>query len=453
MKRILIIDDEPSICASLEFALEDEYEVASTTDPDQGVQLIKESHYHLCLLDLKIGNRDGLDVLQEIKQEKPGMIVIMITAYGTIESSVNALHLGAYSYLTKPVNTEELTSVIRRALHYNELNHQVEYLTQELEKKYSKDGMIGSSQSMAKVYQMIDKVKEVDTNVLITGESGTGKELVARAVHFSGKRKREHFEVVNCAAIPEHLLESELFGYEKGAFTGATASKQGKFQLANKGTMFLDEIGDMSLALQAKLLRVLQLKEVTPLGSNRTEKLDVRVIAATNKDLSKAVANGEFREDLYFRMNVIQIELPPLRERKEDLPYLIRHFLNIYNKELGKGIKGLTKPAETSLLQHSYPGNIRELANIVEASMVIAEGDMIEIDDLPPYLNKGKTLEVSREQAAKAFVGLTMKEVEKEVIQATLKKMKGSRKNTASMLGISERGLRDKIKQYNLSGS
>ncbi|SDI05113.1 sigma-54-dependent transcriptional regulator [Alteribacillus bidgolensis] len=452
MANILIIDDEPSICASLEFALEDDYEVQSTTNPKEGLRWMKEGDVHLCLLDLKIGNQDGLEVLDEIKKSYPHIVVIMITAYGTIESSVKALQIGAYSYLTKPINMEELTSVVKQAIRYNELNQKVEYLTQELERKYSYEGMIGTSQAMRKVYQMIDKVKEVDTSVLITGESGTGKELVARAIHHLGKRKQEHFVVVNCAAIPESLLESELFGYVKGAFTGADTKKQGMFQLANNGTIFLDEIGDMSLALQAKLLRVLQLKEITPLGSTKIEKVNVRVIAATNRDLGKAVEKGEFREDLYFRLNVIQIKLPPLRQRKEDLPHLIRHFLHIHNKELGTHITGLSKKAEQCLIRYNFPGNVRELANVMEASMVIAEGKSIEMSDLPSYLQEDRTTPVSREDAAAVFVGLTIKEVEKEIIHATLQKNKGHRKQTADMLGISERSLRDKIKQYNFSG-
>ncbi|SFE50450.1 sigma-54-dependent transcriptional regulator [Alteribacillus iranensis] len=451
MANILIIDDEPSICSALEFALEDEYSVTSTTDPDKGLQWMNENTIHLCLLDLKIGNRDGLEILTEVKKRHPDTLVVMITAYGSIDSSVEALQMGAYSYLTKPINTEELNSVIEKALHYSELNRRVEYLTEELERKYNEEGMIGTSRSMTEVYQMIHKVKEVDTNVLITGESGTGKELVARSIHFSGKRRQGHLETINCAAIPENLLESEWFGYEKGAFTGAEGKKQGKFQLADGGTIFLDEIGDMPLSLQAKLLRVLQLKEVTPLGSNKTEKVDVRVIAATNKDLQQAVKDGSFREDLYFRLHVIQIELPPLRERKEDLPYLIKHYLTIYNNEMGMRIKGLSKEAEECLFQYHFPGNVRELANIVEAAMVMADGEIIEKTNLPSYVQGVHMSPLSKEEAAEAFVGMTMKDVEKRIIEATLKANDGHRKRTASMLGISERSLRDKIKTYDLS--
>ncbi|WP_314733448.1 sigma-54 dependent transcriptional regulator [Anaerobacillus sp. CMMVII] len=302
---------------------------------------------------------------------------------------------------------------------------------------------------MKHVFQLIDKVKDVDTNVLIGGESGTGKELVARAIHFSGKRKKEHIEIVNCAAIPDQLLESELFGYEKGAFTGAVSNKEGKFQLAQNGTIFLDEIGDMPVALQVKLLRVLQLKEVTPLGSNKTIKLNVRVIAATNKDLIQAIKDGEFREDLYFRLNVIEINIPPLRERKDDLHVLIYQFIKQLNQELGKDIKGITPEAEKSLLSYDYPGNIRELSNIIECAMVISDGPYIGITDLPPQLRETtRTQLISDSGDITSFVGMTLKELEKRFILETLKANGNHRKKTALMLGISERGLREKLKQF-----
>ncbi|WP_332628417.1 sigma-54-dependent transcriptional regulator [Halalkalibacter flavus] len=448
MKRIIVIDDEASICSSLEFALEDHYDVVTTTKPHEGLKWIEEEKPDLCLLDLKIGQVDGLEILKKIKQVSQKTEVIMITAYGTIATSVRALQEGAYSYLTKPINIEELYSIIQQALHYQRLNDQVDFLSQELEKKYSFEGIIGKSESMATVFNLISKVKEVDSNVLIVGESGTGKELVARALHFSGKRKKSHFEVVNCAAIPDQLLESELFGYDKGAFTGAVSSKEGKFQLANGGTIFLDEIGDMPLSLQAKLLRVLQEKVVTKLGSNKEVNLDVRVIAATNKNLEEAVRNGEFREDLYFRLDVIKVPLPPLRERKEDIPFLIQHFIKQFNIEMNKEVQGLTKEANRILLNYDYPGNIRELSNIIESSMVLADDEFIEVLDLPPQVRSNHS--ARRKDGGKIldFVGIPLKEMEKQFILATLEENNGHRKNTALMLGISERGLRDKLKQY-----
>ncbi|MFC0471316.1 sigma-54-dependent transcriptional regulator [Halalkalibacter kiskunsagensis] len=448
MKRIIVIDDEASICSSLEFALEDQYDVVTTTKPNEGLKSIEEESYDLCLLDLKIGQVDGLDVLRKIKGVSPKTVVIMITAYGTISTSVKAIQEGAYSYLTKPINIEELYSIIQQALHYQHLNEQVNYLSQELEKRYSFEGIIGKSAAMASVFNLIRKVKEVDSNVLVVGESGTGKELVARALHFSGKRKKSHFEVVNCAAIPDQLLESELFGYDKGAFTGAVSSKEGKFQLANGGTIFLDEIGDMPLSLQAKLLRILQEKVVTKLGSNKEMNLDVRVIAATNKNLEEAVKNGEFREDLYFRLDVIKVPLPPLRERKEDIPYLIQSFIKQFNSEIGKEVKGLTKEANRILMNYDYPGNIRELSNIIESSMVLADDEYIEMLDLPQQVRSIQSVERIEGETILDFVGLPLKKMEKQFILATLEANKGHRKNTASMLGISERGLRDKLKQY-----
>lgn len=451
MAKILIIDDEPAICSSLQFALEDEHEVKTTTSPQEGLTWVKQESFDLCLLDLKIGTVDGIQVLTELKKIQPDLLVIMMTAYGSISSSVEAIKKGAYSYLTKPLHMEELFSLIKQGLEFLKLNRQVEYLSNELGKKYRHEGLIGKSPLMQKVFQLIDKVKDIDSNVLITGESGTGKELVARAIHFSGKRKKEHFEVVNCAAIPEHLLESELFGHEKGAFTGAVTRREGKFQLAQNGTIFLDEIGDMPLSLQAKLLRVLQQREVTPLGSDKTVKLNVRIIAATNRDLKQAVKEEQFREDLYFRLNVIEIPLPPLRERRQDLPFLFQHFIQMFKKSLGKEIKGLSSEAYQALMDYDYPGNVRELANIIESAMVIADGEYIEWKDLPSEVRKDAPLftnSTSVEAGVQALVGLPLKEIERMVILETLKKNNQHRKKTAAMLGISERGLREKLKQY-----
>lgn len=456
MIKILIIDDEAAICSSLAFALEDEYDVRTTTDPAEGIQLMEQEAFDLCLLDLKLGTVDGITVLEKIKKIQPTTIVIMMTAFGSISSSVEAVRKGAYSYLTKPLHMEELFSVIRQAVQFLQLNEKVQHLSQELEKKYAFEGMVGKGRTMQKVFELIDKVKDIDSNVLVTGESGTGKELVVRAIHYSGKRSKEHFEVVNCSAIPEHLLESELFGHEKGAFTGALYKRKGKFELAQNGTIFLDEIGDMPLSLQAKLLRVIQQREVTPLGANQPIKLNVRVIAATNKDLKKAIKDGEFREDLYYRLNVVEIPLPPLRERRQDLPLLIKHFIKLFNKELEKEIEEFSPDALKWLLNYHYPGNIRQLANIIESSMIIAKSDVIQLTDLPrKYISDHESIEDSTESyeaAVEKLVGLSMKEIEEKVIIATLKRNEGHRKNTAKMLGISERSLRNKIRAYKESG-
>lgn len=456
MPKVLIIDDEEAICSSLTFALEDEFKVEATTDPNEGLKLLNKRKFDICLLDLKLGSINGLDILTEIKEDHPSVIVIMMTAYGSITSSVEALEHGAYFYLTKPLQMDELLTIMRKAVQFLDLNKKVEYLSQELEQKYTFEEMVGKGLVMQNVFNLIDRVKDIDTNVLVTGESGTGKELVVRAIHYSGKRKNEHLEVVNCSAIPEHLLESELFGHEKGAFTGAVQSRKGKFELAQNGTIFLDEIGDMPLSLQAKLLRVIQQREVTRLGANKAIKLNVRVVAATNKDLKKAVEADEFREDLYYRLNVVEIALPPLRERREDLPLLINHFMNQFNKELGKNVRELAPDVLQWLLSYDYPGNVRELANIIESAMVIARGDIIELTDLTQKYIYDHAIDeekkVNINAAVKQLVGHTLKEIEEKVILATLKHNNNHRKKTAEMLGISERGLRGKLKTYKESG-
>jgi two-component system response regulator AtoC len=450
-KSILIIDDEIGICTSLSYALEDKYDVKAVTSPLEGINLMREECFNICLLDLKIGGYNGLEVFEKIKLIDKSIIVIIMTAYGSIDSSVEAMKKGAYTYLTKPLNLEELYVVIEQALSHQRLNEKVEYLSQELENKYVYNGIVGRSPSMKTIYMLIDKLKDVDTNVVITGESGTGKELVARAIHFSGKRKKERFEEVNCAAIPETLLEEELFGHKKGAFTGATEDRQGRFEVANNGTIFLDEIGDMPFSLQAKLLRVLQQKECSPIGSNEKKKLNIRVISASNKDLKTMVECKEFRQDLYFRLKVVEINLPALREKKQDLPLLINHFIQQYNNELNKNIKGLSARAERKLMSYNYPGNIRELSNIIEYAMVLSNNDYIKFEDLPEDV-KGYEEDVSHGNNvfSEDLVGMTLKEIEAIVLKATLIKNGGRIKDTAEMLSISEKGLRNKIHSYNI---
>jgi two-component system, NtrC family, response regulator AtoC len=452
MEKIVIIDDEYSICTSLQFALEDQYDVKAFTEPLEALQEIHSEPYDLCLLDLKLGQINGLEVLKQIKKIQPNLIVIIMTAYGTIETSVEAIKLGAYTYLTKPLHMESLFVTIGQALQFKKLQQQVDELTEELSQKYGIDSIIGHSPSMERVFHLVKKVKDIDTNVLITGESGTGKELVARAIHFSGARKKGPFEAINCAAIPEHLLESELFGFEKGAFTGAVQKKEGKFLVAQNGTVFLDEIGDMPLSLQAKLLRVLQQKEITPLGSNKKYPLNVRIIAATNQNLKQAVEEGRFREDLYFRLNIIEISLPPLRERKNDLPLLVQHFIQQFNQKYDKQVEGITSEAFERLMRYSYPGNVRELSNILEAAVIMCDKNRIQVHDLPHQFQEvsmhsmwpeGKQLSIFDQ-----LVGYKIEEVEKELILATLKANNGHRRKTAEMLGISERGLRNKLNQY-----
>src|SRR5699024_4489606 len=414
---------------SLEFALEDEYDISTETDPQKGLEKLKEKEIDICLLDLKLGSVNGLDILAEIKEHHPSVIVIMMTAYSSIASSVEALEAGAYYYLTKPLRMEELRSIIKKAIHLLELNQQVEYLSKELESNIN-DKMIGKGPKMRNVFRMIDRVKQIDTNVLITGESGTGKELIVQAIHYSGNRKNNRLEVLNCSAIPEHLLESELFGHEEGAFTGASKSRKGKFELAQDGTIFLDEIGDMPLDLQAKLLRVLQEKEVTPIGASDAIKLNIRVVAATNKNLEEAIKTGEFREDLYYRLNVIKITLPPLRERREDIPLLIDYYLRTFNQELNRDISEISPQAMEWLLNYDYPGNIRELRNILESALVMSNGNKIELKDLNHQFYQQPEKNNDKKTAIENLVGLTLKEIEEKVILATLVANDNQRKNT-----------------------
>lgn len=457
MKKILIIDDEKYICSSLTYALEDKYEIKATMDPSEGIEIIKNSKIDLVLLDLKIGEVDGLKLLDEIKKIDEKIVVIIMTAYGSIMSSVDAMKKGAHTYLTKPLNLEELYITVEQALNYRELNEKVEYLSEELKNRYEYKGIIGKSKAMREIFSLIERLKDIDTGVLISGESGTGKELVARAIHFSGKRKNKNFVEVNCAAIPEGLLEEEFFGHKKGTFTNAIADKVGKFQYADGGTIFLDEIGDMSLTLQSKLLRVLQDKKFIPLGSNEVVSTDVRIISATNKDLKKMVKDGMFRRDLYFRLNILEIKIPPLRERKDDLPLLFEHFIKVYNKEMDKNISGLTTQAKKFLLDYTYPGNVRELSNIIERGVILTSTDKIDYDSLPYNVLEGIKKNVYENKFTSDDVneldnllGLTLKDAERILIKKCLNKNNGHKKNTAEMLGISERGLRNKIKEYEL---
>lgn len=448
-KRILIIDDEKNICSSLTYALEDQYAVFSATNPDEGLEIINNEKVDLVLLDLRIGKANGLEVLEEIKRIDKKIVVIMMTAFGTIKSTVEAIKNGAFTYLTKPLNIEELLVTIAKGLEYQALNEKVEHLNNELKEKYSYKGIIGESPAIQNIFELIDKLKDVDTNVLITGESGTGKELVARAIHYGGIRSKENFVEINCAAIPDGLLESELFGHRKGAFTGADKDKTGKFEYANKGTILLDEIGDMSLNLQSKLLRVLEQREYSPLGSNEVLKLNARVIASTNKDLRQLMKEKKFRDDLYFRLSVVEINIPPLRERRQDLPLLIAYLLKRYNDKLGKQVKKLSPEVEEILLNYSYPGNVRELANIIEHAVLLAKDDTIVLGALPDKVKTDK-LKSSSGDGVDSLVGLSLREVERLIIKKYLELNQGNRKITAQMLGISERGLRNKIKEYDL---
>lgn len=452
MKPIVwIIDDEQGICVSLSLALKKDYQVSTFNSAAPALERMKSESCDVVLLDLKLQEENGMEVLRQIKQEHPDVSVIMMTAFGSIGSSVEAIKAGAYTYLTKPLDLEQLKLFLSQTMEIRKMNEQIRFLSDELRSRQTFQKIVGESDVMQRVYARINQVKDVDASVLITGESGTGKELVARAIHDEGKRKNERFVVVNCAAIPENLLELEFFGYRKGSFTGATQDRKGKLELADKGTIFLDEIGDMPLNLQGKLLRALQEKEFSPVGSSEVRHTDVRVIAATNQDLKAMIAQQKFRQDLYYRLNVVEIAMPPLRDRMSDVPLLCAHFLHQSASEMNKDSKGLTPAAQEALMRYSYPGNVRQLANILEYATIISGNGLIDVDDLPDEVS-GPQLQQEQPQAlSEEFLATTsLKELERLAVIATLKKNNGRRDKTADDLGISKRGLLNKIKEYGI---
>ncbi|MCR4723887.1 MAG: sigma-54 dependent transcriptional regulator [Clostridia bacterium] len=449
---IWIVDDEQGICASLMFALKRHYVTKSFPDSQRMFDCMRKESCDLVLLDLKLGSEDGLDVLRRIKALDASIVVVIMTAHATIETTVEAMRSGAYTYLTKPLDLDELKIVVSQALEFRSLSKQVQSLNDELESSRHYSRIIGESPCMKAVYELIDALKDIDSSVLITGESGTGKELVAKAIHSEGKRGKERFVVVNCAAIPENLLESEFFGYRKGAFTGADEDRKGKLELANHGTLFLDEIGDMPLSLQVKILRVLQDKEFTPVGAAEPRRVDVRVIAATNRDLNALIRDKKFREDLYYRLNVMSIEIPPLRERKEDILLLCDNFLQKNAVEMKKNIAGLSEEVKETLLRYPYPGNVRQLANILEYACIVCKGSRIELSDLPRDIRELHSSRAqSEDETESEFLSThTLEEIERKAILQTLEKNKGHRGKTAEDLGISRRCLFNKIREYGL---
>ncbi len=448
MNKVLVIDDEPSILTALKFALEDEFEVDITTNVSEGLEIIKNKDIDIVLLDLFLGEYNGLEVLGIIRMNYPGVIVIAMTAYGSIESSVEAIQRGAYYYITKPLDINGLKILMRKALDYKSLSRQVEDLTKNKTKEqFDMSEIVSTSKAMMNVFDIINRIKDLNINVLISGESGTGKELIAKAIHNTSKRKGKPLVTVNCAAIPYNLLESELFGYEKGAFTGANQRLKGKFELANDGTLFLDEIGDMDIGIQAKLLRVLEERKIAPLGSETTIPLDIRFIAATNLNLAEEAAKGKFREDLLFRLKVITIEVPPLRYRKEDIPVLTRHFINRYSKEFNKEILGMLPSAAEVLESYDYPGNVRELKNIIERAVALTANDFIGIQDLPAELLSNIGVKGDKDWIP-IYIGEKLADVEKKIILETYDFFQKNKRKTAKVLGISERNLYNKLNEY-----
>lgn len=453
--KILVIDDEKNIRDIFSLLLEEKgYLVETAETGEGGLSKARKFSPDTILLDMNLPDLSGIEVLSRIKKFLPQAEVIIITAFGTVKSAVEATKLGAYDYLEKPVDNEELLLLISRALQVKRLLREVEELKSELSERYRFSNIIGTSSKMNSIFQMMGKIARVDGTVLITGESGTGKELVAKAIHFNGPRKDGPFVVVNCGAIPKDLIESEFFGHTKGAFTDAKTEKTGKVELAHKGTIFLDEVGELSPEAQVKLLRALGEKEIAKVGGTKTIPIDVRVIAATNKDLEGEMRKGSFREDLYWRLAVLSIHLPPLRERKSDISLLCEHLIEKYNEEIGKEAKGVSEQALVHLMNYSWPGNIRELESVIYEAMVLSERPLIEEHDLPLRI-RGTSSEKediffeAGKPLSKAIQAVTEK-VEKRLIEKALEESGGNRTKAAQKLGISRKTLFNKMLHYKI---
>jgi len=453
--KVLIIDDEKSIRDIFSLLLEDQgYLVETAEQGKEGIAVSEKWDPEVILLDMNLPDLSGLEVLAEIKKRRPKTEIIIMTAYGTIKNAVEATKLGAYAYLEKPVDNEELLLILSRLLEVKKLAREVESLKSELSSRFRFSSIIGTSSKMNSVFQLMGKIAQVDGTVLVTGESGTGKELVARAIHFNSPRKDHSFVVVNCSAIPKDLIESEFFGHIKGAFTDAKAERTGKFELAQKGTIFLDEVGELSPDAQVKLLRAIGEKEIVKVGGTKTIPVDVRVIAATNKSLEEQVKKGGFREDLYFRLAVLSIHLPPLRERKEDIPLLGEHFIKKNNQELRKEIQGCTLATLRYLKAYSWPGNVRELENVIYEVMVLSDDPTLEFKNLPPRIRNSSPepspadseniLAASGRKLSDAVSNIT-KDVERQLILKALQETGGSKTLAAKKLGISRKTLFNKM--------
>jgi two-component system response regulator PilR (NtrC family) len=454
-QNILVVDDEKSMCEFLEIMLKkDGYEVTSTTSGDKALELLDNNLYSMVLTDVRMPGVNGFEVLRKTKEVSPDTVVIMITAYGSPEGAVTAIKEGAYDYITKPFRVEEVKLTIKKSLERNNLIRENIRLRQEVEERYKFWNLIGKSPKMQRVYELVEKVAQTKANVLITGESGTGKELVAKAIHYNSARKDQSFVTLNCGAIPENLLESELFGHMKGSFTGAIANKRGLLEMAAGGTLFMDEIGELPLPLQVKLLRVIQEREFKRVGGTEDIKVDVRIISASNQDLQQKVAQGGFREDLFYRLNVIQIKLPPLRERKEDIPLLVNHFVRKYSVETGKEIEGVLPEALELLLNYDFAGNVRELENIIERSITLETSSTITERHIRSYLNERMmsksippTLEIPEEGID---LNKVVEDLEKAFILKALEHTEGIKKKAAELLGMNFRAMRYKLAKYDL---
>jgi len=456
--RILIVDDEIRMQRIFEINLSPKYEVLTCGDGKEALGIVSAQDIGLMLTDLKMPGMNGVDLLKEVRKDRPDLPVIIMTAYGTVESAVQAMKEGAADYILKPIKMDEMEVLIEKTLSVSRLRDENRALRQELKTIFGPENIIGNHPSMQKVIQLIQQVAGTKTTVLVKGESGTGKELVARAIHYESDRSSKPFVVINCAAIPSTLLESELFGYEKGAFTGATKTKKGRLELADRGTLFLDEIGEMPRELQVKILRVLEEQKFQRVGGTGDIEVDNRIIAATNKDLKQAVEAGAFREDLYYRLNVITIPIPPLRERKEDIPLLVEHFLKKHREALKKNVYRVSAEVLHLLMDYPWPGNVRELENAIVRALVLCPSDCIEVRDLPEEIRFGKKEEVKiptdRQELKRIKKQAQQKikeEIEKKFIEDALTQEKGNVLRAAARVGMDRRQFQNLIKKYGIS--
>lgn len=439
--RVLVVDDEPMVCLALTNWLEEEnYFAQAVEDGPQAVKAVREENWDIVLLDLRMPGMDGMEVLKQVKEIAPQTVVIMMTAYASIPGAVQAMQEGAYDYIVKPLDVDQLTLMLKRIVEHQQLITENILLRKRLTEQYEYEDIIGRSEAMQEVFSMIKAVTDTNATVLITGETGTGKELVARAIHSNSSQRYGPFVATSCGALPETLLESELFGYEKGAFTGADRTKKGRFELANEGTLFLDEVGDISMKTQIRLLRVLQEKSFSRLGGTEQIKVDVRLVSATNRDLVAAIEEGSFRSDLYYRLNVVSIQLPPLRERIDDVPLLAAHFINKYNVEFNKKFDRVDRKAMDFMMDYHWPGNVRELENVIERAIVIDQGPQMKVKHLPFCNIESPLTEEPR----------SLQEVEKSHIEKMLQRNDWNIAKTARLLNIDRSTLHKKIKKFGL---
>lgn len=459
--NILVVEDNETMREGLKQTIKNMgHNVYAVDNGLDGVRLFEKLRCDFVITDLKMDDMDGIEVLDKVREIDPNALVMLITGYGTIETAVEAMKKGAFDFITKPFSSDVLKAKVDNAIRIKELDRENKRLRQVTEyyreiesQRYNFNEIIGSSESLRNILKVVEKVAKTDSSVLITGESGTGKELIARAIHYNSHRKDKPFIIVNCGALAEGVLESELFGHEKGAFTGAIKRKVGRFELADGGTIFLDEIGDFSPVIQLKLLRVLQEQTFERVGGESTIKVNVRVISATNKNLQEYIKQGRFREDLYYRLHIVPITVPSLRERLEDMSILIKHFIDKLNKRIGKNVKGFTKKAEDLLKKYNWPGNIRELENIVEQAYVLSSSDIIDVSELPLFIQESNASSLLKVPNGKMPLVDILEKLEKELIEKAYRKANGVKAETARILGIKTSALYYKLEKYGLISS